>query len=229
MKAIILAAGKGTRMQPLTEKVPKPLIKVMGKPLIKHILDSLPPAIDELIIVIGYRGDQIREFLGNKHNGINIKYIFQKNTSGTAHALLLCRPFLGKEKFLVLFADDIHGSDGLKNVIKHELALVVSKSKNPEKFGVIITDNENRVIDFEEKPQKPKSNLIFTGIGILDHRIFNYKSSKNITLGEYYLTDMINQLIRDHKVIAEPASLWIPVGYPRDIKRAEKILKNKND
>ena len=78
MKAVILAAGEGVRMRPLTLRTPKPLLQVAGRPLLEHIIYALPKDINELIVVIGYLGDQIKNFLGNEYHGLKIQYIWQK-------------------------------------------------------------------------------------------------------------------------------------------------------
>lgn len=227
MKCVILAAGEGIRMRPLTIDRPKPMIQVCGKPLLHHIFDALPDKITGVILVVGYKGDAIKKYFGNSFQGKKIKYIWQKEKKGTAHALLLCRRYLKNGKFLMLYADDIHNKDSLNKLIKHRLALLVSKAKHPERFGVILTDGNGKIIDIEEKPQKPKSNLVSTGAKVLDRRIFNYKPVRHPN-GEYYLTTMLDELIRDHKVMAQKASFWFPIGYPEDIKKAEKILFSKN-
>lgn len=224
MKCVILAAGEGTRMRPLTLKRPKPLLQVGGKPLIEHIIDSLPKEINELIIVVGYKGEQIKEFLGEKFKGLNVKYVWQEGKLGTGHALRICQPFLGREKFLMLFADDIYAGAVFEEMMKRDLAIAVSEVEDPWRFGVILMNKDKKILEIEEKPENPKSNIVSCGAMILDERIFDYKPSRHSN-GEYYLTTMINQLIRDHDLFGVVVSLWIPIGYPEDIKKAEAILQ----
>lgn len=227
MKAVILAAGKGIRMRPLTLHKPKPMIEVGGKPLLYHVISVLPKKIKEIIIVIGYKGDKIQNYFGNKFDGRKIKYIRQKEKKGTAHALLLCKKSLKKGKFLLLYADDLHDKKSIERCIKHELSVLVARTEKPERFGVVLTNSRKRILEIEEKPEKPKSNLVSTGALVLDERIFNYKPKKHAN-GEFYITDMMSGLIRVHKVMAQEASFWFPIGYPDDIKKAEKILKKAN-
>src|SRR3989344_5376283 len=114
MKAIIVAAGEGTRMRPLTNDKPKQLVELQGKPLLDHILNSLPEEISALIIVVGYKGDQIRTWYGVTHAGKPITYVEQTERKGTRHALSLCEPYIEKgEKFFYLYADDLHGREGV--------------------------------------------------------------------------------------------------------------------
>ena len=227
MKAVILAAGEGIRMRPLTIKKPKPMLELAGKPIIYHIFSTLPPEIKEVILVIGYKGEKIKNYLGDIFQNKKIKYVWQKEKKGTAHALLLCRKYLKNEKFLLLYADDLHGKKGIENCLRHDLSILVSESKNPERFGVVNIDSDNCVLNIEEKPKKPKSNLVSTGVLVLDQRIFKYRPKRHPN-GEYYITTVLDKLIRDHKVIAQKASFWFPIGYPEDLKRAEKLYIDRS-
>src|SRR4051812_10320077 len=110
MQCVILAAGEGKRMRPLTETMPKPLVPVLGKPIIEYVLEALPQEVNEVFIITGYKGDMVRAHLGESHDGRPIRYIHQETPSGTAHALALARPHLNG-RFLVLVADDIHGPE----------------------------------------------------------------------------------------------------------------------
>ncbi len=224
MKCVILAAGEGQRMRPLTLETPKPLLKVAGKTLLEHIIGSLPPEIEELILVVGYKGEQIVDFFGEKFNGLKVKYVWQNEKLGTGHALKLCEPLLGGERFMMLYADDIHGELGLRNLLKHELALASTLAEEPEKFGVISVAGDGKIIDIEEKPEKPRSNVVSAGAMVLDGRIFEYEPVRHSN-GEFYLTDMVSQMLKKHAIFAVKASSWLPIGYPEDLKKAEEILK----
>jgi NDP-sugar pyrophosphorylase family protein len=96
MKAILLAAGEGKRMRPLTLETPKPMIDVLGKPLLHHLIDGLPSEITVLIIVIGYKGEQIRAYFGESFEGRKVSYVIQEKQIGNAQALELCQPLLSK-------------------------------------------------------------------------------------------------------------------------------------
>lgn len=227
MKAVILAAGEGQRMRPLTLKTPKQLLKISGRTILEHIINALPQEVDELVVVLGYLGDQIEKFLGQEFKGKKVRYVWQKNKLGTGYALKLCKSFLGKEKFLMLYADDLHGAEGLKRLSKHDLALATAEVEDPRRFGVATLDSKNKILEIEEKPEHPKSKTISAGAMVLDHRIFNYEAKQHKD-GEYYLTTMVDKLIKEHNVFAEPVSSWIPIGYPEDIGRAEKALEKKS-
>jgi bifunctional UDP-N-acetylglucosamine pyrophosphorylase/glucosamine-1-phosphate N-acetyltransferase len=224
IQAVILAAGKGTRMRPLTEHTPKPLVKVLGKPLIEHIVASLPDQVDEIIIVVGYLSEQIKKYCGDNFLGKKVTYVEQKEMRGTADALFLARPFL-KEKFLVLMADDILDKASFEECLKHELAILVSVSETPEKFGVVEINDEGIVTRLVEKPAEPASNLVSTGAMVLNKNFFEY-TPKLSASGEFFITDIVNEMIHDHPFHTVTAKQWIAIASPEDIERAEDILKN---
>lgn len=222
MQCVILAAGKGTRLRPLTETIPKPLVLVAGKPLLDHIIDALPSAVDELIIVTGYLENKIKDYCGSEYKGRKVTYVHQEEQKGTAPALWLCKDLL-KGRFLFMFADDIHGADDIARVASYSRALLTMPTKNPERFGIVVRHPDGTLAEFVEKPVHPPSNLASTGMMVLDTHIFEFELPKE-TNGEYYLTDVIAEYAKKYPIAVVEENLWIPIGYPEDIVRAEKIL-----
>ncbi|MBU1293149.1 NTP transferase domain-containing protein [Patescibacteria group bacterium] len=223
MQAVILAAGEGKRMRPLTLDTPKPLIEINGKPIIEYIIDALPEEVDEVIVVVGYKGEMIRERLGDSYAGRRIQYVHQWMPAGTAHALSIARPLL-KGRFLFMYGDDIHGAEALMEATKHPYSLLAAPHAEPSKFGVIERHEDGTLKQLVEKPENPASNLVSTGGIMLDERIFDYPAPRHES-GEYFLTDPVASLGKDHPIMVIEQPLWIPVGYPEDIGRAEEILK----
>lgn len=225
-KAIILAAGEGIRMMPLTLETPKPLLKVNNKPILEHIVSRLPDEINELILVIGYLGGQIKNYCGNEFLGKKVHYVWQEKKLGTYHALKLCEPFIKKgERFLMLYADDIHGAEGIRNCLGYGCAIVVEEAEDPRKFGVVNLRSDNSISEIIEKPESPPSNLVSAGVLLLDSKIFEYEADLNPN-GEYYLTDAVSKMLKDnHKFFAVKSTMWLPIGYPEDIKKAEEFLQ----
>lgn len=223
MQAVILAAGKGKRLLPLTAELPKPLISVSGKPILEHILEALPEVIDEVFIVIGYKGDLIRSKFGDKHGTRSLHYVEQENHTGTAGALELVRPHLHGQ-FLLLSGDDIHGKESLDKAIQYPLALIAALHNEPSRFGVIETRPDGTLLGIEEKPAMPKSNLVSTAGMVLDERVFLYEARRQDN-GEYYVTDQLAALAREFPVQVITQTMWIPIGYPEDIPEAELRLK----
>jgi bifunctional UDP-N-acetylglucosamine pyrophosphorylase/glucosamine-1-phosphate N-acetyltransferase len=225
MQCVILAAGKGSRLKPLTDNTPKPLIKVAGKPLLQHIIESLPSAVDELIIVTGYLGDQIRDFLGDEYLGRKITYVHQEEQKGTAHALWLCKDLLvGKGRFLFMFADDLHGAQDIARATSFSRSMLTLTTNTPEKFGIVVRHPDGTLAEMIEKPEHPPSNLASTGVMVLDENIFKFDPFAKETKGEYYLTDVIAEYAKEYPIAVVEQSLWIPVAFPEDIQKAEEIL-----
>lgn len=234
MKAVILAAGKGIRMRPLTNTIPKPLVELAGKPLLSYTLAALPKEITEVIFVIGYLGAHIQRFCGTQYDGRAIRYVVQHEFLGTAHALELCKPFLPhNELFLVMCADDLYRRGDLIALIKSSIALrglggagaiLVKEVEDPRPFGVVTVDALMRVSDLIEKPEHPLSNLVNVGVYVLDDRIFNYNASPHPKNGEFYLTECIKQLAKDHPMQAVPALFWFPIANPHDLEKAILML-----
>lgn len=227
MKAIILAAGEGKRMRPLTLETPKPMIEVLGKPLLHRLIEALPPEITEVIIVIGYKGEQIRSYFGDTWGGRQIVYVQQEKPMGTGHALALCQKLISSgERFMFMVGDDIHSPVALARLLKHRYAVLVRPHPDPRRFGVIEVDTEGRVVGFEEAPAEPKSNLISLAVFVLDSSIFTYPQVVSRT-GEYWSTDQIRLMMRDCVFQTETADFWMPMGTPADILAAENALRDR--
>jgi len=225
MQCVILAAGKGTRLRPLTETTPKPLVQVAGKTLLDHIVEALPSAIDELIIVTGYLGDQIREHCGEEFHGRPVTYITQEEQNGTAKALWLAKDLI-KGRFLFMFADDIHGKEDLARAVSYSRSMLVAQVDNPEKFGVVVRRPDGTISQMIEKPQHAPSNCASTGAMVLDKNIFDYKPQESATIkGEYYLTEVIERYSKDYPIAVVEQGTWIPIASVEDVEAANTILQ----
>jgi len=217
-------------MRPLTETTPKPMLQVLGKPLLEYLLEEVPDEISEFIIVVGYLGNQIREHFGTSWHGKPITYVEQKEKRGTAQALLLCKDFLKKERlFMVMFADDMHGNMGMRACIeKRSPSILVARVDDPRKFGVVEINAQGVVVGLEEKPANPKTNLVGNGVYVLSGDIFKYPVPAREN-GEEYLPERIAAMINaGHEFHAVEATFWHPIGYPKDLEKAEEVLAQKN-
>ncbi len=229
MQCVILAAGKGTRLRPLTENTPKPLVKVSGKTLLDRIVESLPSSVDELIIVTGYLEDQIRDHCGEEFHGRKVTYIHQEEQKGTSHALWQCKELLnGKGRFLFMFADDLHGAKDIARATSFTRSMLTLTTNSPEKFGIVVRHPDGTLAEMIEKPEHPPSNLASTGVMVLDDNIFKFDPFAKETKGEYYLTDVIAEYAREYPIAVVEQSLWIPIGYPEDVEKAEEILNSSD-
>ncbi len=222
MQCVILAAGKGTRLRPLTENCPKPLVTVQGKPLLTHIIEALPSAVDEIIIVVGYLGHMIEAHYGSEYQGKKVTYVQQEEQLGTAKALWLCKDLI-QGRFLFLFADDIHGKDDLARATSFIRSMLVSTVSQPEKFGIVVRNPDGTLGMMIEKPEHAPSNCASTGAMVLDDHIFEFEPQTPVK-GEYYLTEVIERYAQKYPIAVVEQNLWIPIGYPEDIIRAETIL-----
>ncbi len=227
MQCVILAAGKGTRLRPLTDTLPKPLVQVAGKTLLDHIVGSLPSAVDELIIVTGYLEEQIQAHCGAEFHGRKVTYVHQEEQKGTAHALWLCKDLL-KGRFLFMFADDLHGPQDIARATSYTRSMLTLTTDTPEKFGIVVRHPDGTLAEMIEKPEHAPSNLASTGVMVLDDNIFRYDPYAVETKGEYYLTDVLREYAKEYPIAVVEQQLWIPIGYPEDIEKAEAILSNLN-
>jgi NDP-sugar pyrophosphorylase family protein len=212
-------------MRPLTEDTPKPLVKVAETPLMERVAQSVPDAIDEFIIVEGYLGDQIKDYCGDSFLGRPVTYVHQPEKLGTADALLRCQDDIDGQ-FLLLYADDLLGDDGLKKLIDHEHAMLVMEHDQPQRFGVVDVNDNGEVVDIVEKPANPPSNLVSVGPMVLTQKIFNHEPDEHES-GELVVTSMVRKLAQDEPVKTETTDFWFPVATPEDVKEAEKIISQK--
>ncbi len=222
MQAVILVAGKGMRMRPLTLKTPKPLLRVRGMPILQWNLDQLNNLVQEVFIIIGHKGDMIRNYFGSAYKNLSLRYIRQQKTLGTGHAARKALPYL-KGKFLLMYGDDIYHAKDVKRLLKKFPSMLVHRVDEPKRFGVVVVRN-GLVKNLVEKPEHPASNLVNTGLYFLDTSVFQPRIQKS-ERGEYEFTDYIRTFIRKKKLYALTSNLWIPIAFPGDLKKAEAQLK----
>ena len=225
MKAVILCAGEGTRMRPLTFTIPKQLLKVGDKAVLEHIFHELPDQIDEVILVVKYLAGQIQDYFGEEFLGKKIHYVTQVSKDyGTWIGLNEAKHLLGKEKFLVLLGDDILDKESIESCLEHDFSVLVKEVEDPRRFGVVLANEHGKILDFIEKPEEQISNLANTGVQVLDYRIFNYPARQHKN-GEYYLTDSVARLAKDHDVFIKLAKSWISMATPEDLESINADFK----
>ncbi len=231
MKAVILAAGEGTRMRPLTANLPKPLLSVAGKPFLQHTLEAVRrTGVMDVTILIGWQGHRIRESFGRgEGTGLKIDYEEQTERLGTAHAIGQLRKHVDGT-FLSINGDVVVSGDALKDLVGYQAkvggtVMGLAEVPDPRPFGVVEMD-DGRVTGLEEKPRTPKSHLINAGIYVFEPDIFGLidKTPKS-PRGEYEITDTIRALLtkRDVYGFRLPGE-WLDVGRPWDLLRANAAL-----
>lgn len=230
MQAVILAAGKGTRMYPLTVSRPKPLIEVANKPVLEHNLEQMLGLVEEAIIIVGYKKDQIISRFGDNYKGLKLKYVVQEKQLGTGHAVLTAEKLI-KAKFLVLNGDDLFSRKDMINLSKYDNCILVKYKEDPSAFGAVVVE-KGLVKDIVEKSKKVISHLVNTGMYSFSPEVFEIlKKIEPSVRGEYELTDAVKVLAKAGKMhYEEVQGYWIPVGYPWHILEAtEKLLEEKEE
>lgn len=223
MKAVILAAGRGKRMDALTEDKPKPLLTVRGKTFLEHIVLSLPDEVDELIVVIGYKGEQIRAFFGDIFLGKKVSYARNDRLEmGNAYSLLLTKDYFKPgERFLIIYSDELASREEMASCLSHEFSWLTHVVDDPTQSGVVTLSPAGRIIELEEKPERPKTNIAAGGVLLVNADIFSYPPQKHRN-GEYYLTSMMTEFIKTHGVKAVTGTKNLFFSTPGDIDRFNK-------
>ncbi len=224
MKAVVLAAGQGTRMRPLTQDTPKPLLPVAGKPIMQHNIDILKEKVDEVLVVAGYRIEQIKERYEAEEN---IRIIEQEEPEGTADAALKARKHIDG-KTVVLNGDDIYG-DEVKQAVENQSALLTAETSEPEKYGVLDIE-DGKIGNIQEKPDNPASNFVNTGLYVVQPDFFDLlEKVEKSERGEYEITDALNSYIEEHEVEAVETDRWLPCSYPWQLIEANEVLMEETD
>ena len=228
MRAVIMAAGKGTRMLPLTETIPKVLIEINEKPFLYYVFKNLQKAgYDDFGIIVGYKKEKFPEFL--KKYKFKATLIEQKEQLGTGHAVMQAKGFCKDENFVVLGGDNLFSVQDLKAINNQdEFCYAVGKELEGDvsKYGVFLVE-DNKLRKIIEKPKKFISNLINVGLYKFTPEIWNALDKiKPSERGEYEVTDAITILAQQGKVKAlKLKDYWLDLGCKKDIPKVEAFLK----
>ena len=223
MQAVILAAGFGKRLRPITYHVPKPMIRIAGKNLIEHNLDILPDEIDELIIVVNYLKEQIINHFGSNYKGRKIKYVRQKDMLGTGHALSICKEYL-RNRFLVMMGDDIYSRVDIERSIKHEQCILAQAVSGKFIGGRIKLDSNGNLDDIVEGVHNKSKSLSNVGLYVATKKFFEYDLVRIPGRKEYGLPQTLVKLAQDNPINIEKVENWIQISDLEGLKRAEKRL-----
>lgn len=224
MKAVLLCAGSSTRTYPLTLTRPKPLLKVANKTLLAHNLDALKNIVDEVVLIVGYKQEMIREALGKEYNGMKLSYVVQEKALGTGHALLQAKEHLDG-KFLVLNGDDLYSKEDVTELSSMQNSALVYERKDPRDFGVFFT-KDGAVSDLVEKPEGLESGLCNIGCYVLESSIFSLlENVQKSSRGEYELTEGVKELIKKGSFgIKKVQGYWLPITYAWSLLDANEHL-----
>jgi UDP-N-acetylglucosamine diphosphorylase/glucosamine-1-phosphate N-acetyltransferase len=231
LKAMILAAGEGTRLRPLTSNTPKPLLLLAGKPFLTHVLEALREAgITNVAILVGWKANRIKEFYGDGSDlGMSISYLEQKERLGTADAVRYAQA-VTDEAFVCLNGDVVVSADDVKGMLELHMDTGISvmgavEVEDPRSFGVLETSG-GRLVRVVEKPSTPPSNLINAGMFVFTPEIFHAISHVGKSpRREYEVTDALNLLAESEGVALHTLTTeWIDVGRPWDLLKANEIF-----
>jgi len=227
LKAVILAAGEGTRMHPLTYTRPKVMLPIANKPILEHLLiETKKAGISELIFIVGYHDEQVRDYFGSGERwGVSIEYCSQRRQLGTADALKMVAGLAGRN-FLVINGDIIVGQQDISRLTnKNENTLSVIEVEDAEDVGVVEV-RQGEVVRIYEKAEKPPSRMANAGLYLFTSDIFDAISKTPKSLrGEYEITDSIQLMIdKGQPVSYQEISHWLDFSYPWDLLTANEYL-----
>src|SRR5438552_549297 len=229
-KAVLLAAGRGTRMRELTTDLPKPMINVRGKPILLHIVEGLQTAgIKNFFIIIGYHGDTIREYFGDGTCfGLQIKYVTQMVQDGTGRVVNLARDFVGDSPFVLSYGDILVDRKNYKSIVNLsddvEAIITVKCDEDVSKGGAVFVNEQMELVDLREKSKsgEPTSPWYNAGVYTFRPSIFEFTARLDPSpRGEYELTDAIRDLALSGKKVKalELSGEWADVRDPEILAR----------
>lgn len=211
MDAVILAAGKGTRLRPFTEKLPKPLLPVQGRPILDWILAALPP-VDRVVVVVNYLAEQIEAYLKTQPHARNWATVRQEVPRGTGDALMACKGQVTSDSVMVLNGDDLIGRADLAKLAAVPAGILVHPVQQPDAFGIVFPNPDGTLKQITEKP----TGLTPPQLANIGGYVFP-KSVFDLTLplsprGEYEITDAVAQLAARAPFHVVESGYWLPIG-----------------
>jgi glucose-1-phosphate thymidylyltransferase len=230
MKAVIPVAGEGTRLRPHTHTVPKPLLRVAGKPILGHILDDIRNlGIDEVVLIVGYRGEEIVEYVRSTYD-MKVTVVEQQERMGLGHAIYLSREPVGSDPVLILLGDSIFKGDLARMARSGGNHIGVKRVPDPQRFGIVELEGE-RIAGVVEKPEKPRSDLAIVGIYFIEDSVALYDALESVirsdtrTRGEFQLTDGLKLMIdRGIELRAFEVEGWFDCGKAETLLETNRAL-----
>ncbi len=230
MKAMVLAAGEGTRLRPLTSNIPKPLLMLAGKPYLQHLFEGLRDAgVDEIYLLVGWKANRVREHFGDGSAlGVKIHYLEQKERKGTAHAVGVADGVI-KGNFLCINGDVLLSAQDIKALAEEACkggnVMAVAQVSDPTRFGVV-EEESGRMRRIHEKPKVPPTDLVNAGAFAFTPRIFELIRQTGLSpRGEYEITDTLNMLCAEEELrLLRLQDYWLDVGLPWDLLKANELL-----
>lgn len=236
MKGIILAGGSGSRLHPLTKVTSKQLLPVYDQPMIYYPLQTLLKAgIRDILIIVSpnHSGDFVELLGSGKAFGARFAYEVQEQPEGLAQALILAEDFVGHDHCALILGDNIFTDDFTASIqsFKSGAKIFAKEVPDPERFGVVEFDSENRVVSIEEKPRQPKTNYAQTGFYLYDAQAIGFaKQLKPSARGELEITDLNNMYLERAELQADIVTgEWIDAGTFESLYRASTIVREHRE
>ena len=221
MQAVLLAAGQGTRMRPLTDSLPKPMLPVADRPLLAHTADAAVDAgADELIVVVGYEADEVRDYFGENYRGVPVTFAVQESQDGTADAVRAAEEYL-EGPFAVLNGDNLYDPESIESLYSSGPALATFQVADPSNYGVISVEGEF-VSSIVEKPTDPPTDLANTGAYVFPAETREWLDVPESERGEYEITDVVARVIDEYDVTPVELDRWLDVGRPWELLEANE-------
>ena len=228
MQAVILAAGKGSRMGALTESTPKALLELFKQPLLQYELDTLPDYVDEVVIIVGYLGHLIQQRFGGEYKGKRLLYVEQDVLDGTAGALWRARDIL-KDRFIVMMADDLYGKEDIERcVAKAGWVELIQERDAIHAKGKVELDKHGNIARIIEGNHGETRGLLGTNLFVLDTRVFDCPLiAKTEGSKEFGLPQTVIAGAKQLGIPFQPmiGTSWLEITSPEDLKKAEQILE----
>jgi dTDP-glucose pyrophosphorylase len=233
-KAVLLAAGRGTRMRELTADLPKPMIEVRGKPVLQHIVEGLRDAgVRKFLIVVGYRADAVQNFFADgARYKIDIQYATQVTQDGTGRVVDLARHFVGDSAFVLGYGDILVAAENYKRLVDLEddveAVVSVTRGEDVSKGGAVFLNEKMELVDLREKSKPGEASSPWYNAGLYAFRpsIFDFTAKlKPSPRGEYELTDAIRDLAQSGKKVQalKLSGEWADVRDPEILAKLNKL------
>jgi UDP-N-acetylglucosamine diphosphorylase / glucose-1-phosphate thymidylyltransferase / UDP-N-acetylgalactosamine diphosphorylase / glucosamine-1-phosphate N-acetyltransferase / galactosamine-1-phosphate N-acetyltransferase len=229
-KAVLLAAGRGTRMREMTADLPKPMLEVRGKPVLQHIVEGLRDAgVTDFLIIVGYRAEAVQNFFGDgSHYKIGIQYETQTVQDGTGRVVELAKNFVAGAPFVLGYGDILVAPENYKRIVDLrtgvEALISVTRGEDVSKGGAVFVNEQMELVDLREKPKpgEPTSPWYNAGLYAFRPTIFDFTAKlKPSSRGEYELTDAIRQFAQSGRKVQalELTGKWADVRDPETLAR----------
>ncbi|RQH00379.1 bifunctional sugar-1-phosphate nucleotidylyltransferase/acetyltransferase [Natrarchaeobius oligotrophus] len=221
MKAVVLTAGEGTRIRPLSAAVPKPMLPVADRPLAAHTVDAaIDAGADEIVLVVGYESETVEDYFGSTYRGVPVRYALQTEQAGTAHAVDTARDHIEGE-FAVLNGDNLYEPGAIERLFEACPAVCAVEVDQPQHYGVISTA-DGTVTDIVEKPDDPPTNLANAGAYAFPADAKAWLEVPASERGEHEITDVLARVIDEFAVTPVTTERWMDVGRPWELLEANE-------